>query len=163
MKTIIAIDPGKSGGIAVGIVGPDSGLVTCYPMPATDGDVLALLRDVTAAAVIKNRELVAYIELVCGYTGGAGAPGSAMFNFGMGFGFLKGVVMTLGIRLVLVRPQEWQKSFHLGSASICSKKSDWKRKLKAEAQRLFVGQSVTLKTADALLILDWARRQEVAK
>jgi hypothetical protein len=45
--------------------------------------------------------------------------------------------------------------FGLGTASRCASKSEWKNKLKAEAQRRFPDLKVTLKTADALLILEW--------
>ena len=63
------------------------------------------------------------------------------------------------IRLVLVRPQVWQKGFGLGTASACAKKSEWKNKLKGEAQRRFPELRVTLGTADALLIGEWYRGQ----
>ena len=79
-----------------------------------------------------------------------------MFKFGENCGFMKGVVQTLGIKLELVRPQVWQKAFGLGTAAGCASKTVWKNKLKAEAQRRFPHLSVTLKTADALLILEWA-------
>jgi hypothetical protein len=79
-----------------------------------------------------------------------------MFRFGENFGFIKGAVQALGIRLVVVRPQVWQKGFGLGKASACASKSEWKNKLKAEAQRRFPQLNVTLKTADALLLLEWA-------
>ena len=77
-----------------------------------------------------------------------------MFRFGEHFGFIKGVIQTLGVRLELVRPQVWQKAFGLGTASACASKTVWKNKLKAEAQRRFPHLNVTLKTADALLILE---------
>ena len=53
-----------------------------------------------------------------------------------------------------MRPQDWQKGFGLGTASACASKRIWKNKLKAEAQRRFPHLNVTLKTADALLILE---------
>jgi len=134
-----------------------------FAMPETDGDTLDLLKQRVLADRLNGYETVVFLEHVGGYAGGAGSPGSAMFNFGMGFGFLKGVVMALGARLELVRPQVWQKHFHLGTASACASKTEWKNKLKAEAQRRFPGIKITLATADALLILDWARCQEVVK
>ena len=83
-----------------------------------------------------------------------------MFRFGEHFGFVKGVIQALEIRLLLVRPQVWQKGFGLGTASACSSKTEWKNKLKAEAQRRFPHLKVTHKTADALLILEWALREQ---
>lgn len=153
MKVIIAIDPGVSGGVAVAAFGK----VVCQAMPATQGDVMELIRDHYRTAEVEDVETVCVLEEVNGFVGKA-QPGSAMFKFGEGYGFIKGVVQTLGIKLVLVRPQVWQKSFGLGTASRCASKSEWKNKLKAEAQRRFPELPVTLATADALLILEWSLR-----
>ncbi len=162
MKTIVAIDPGMSGGLAL----TRSGKVDCLPMPETEGDLLELLRGVKRAADAEGceeygpGELVCVLEEVSGFAGKA-QPGSAMFRFGAQFGFIKGVVQALGIRLVLVRPRAWQKGFGLGTASACASKTVWKNKLKAEAQRRFPQLNVTLKTADALLILEHAMRGDL--
>jgi hypothetical protein len=147
---VIAIDPGLSGGVAVWTFG----VAGCRPMPRTDGDILALVRGIMSASAKSGAETVCALEAVSGFAGKA-QPGSAMFKFGDQFGFLKGVLQTLGIRLELVRPQVWQKAFGLGTASACASKTEWKNKLKAEAQRRFPQLHVTHKTADALLILEW--------
>ena len=151
MRTTIAIDPGMGGGVVV----RQAGAILAYPMPPTQGDLLSLLREVTTASEVEGQATVCVLEEVSGFAGKA-QPGSAMFKFGESFGFIKGVIQTVGIKLVLVRPQVWQKAFGLGTASECASKTVWKNKLKAEAQRRFPQLSVTLKTADALLILEWA-------
>ena len=151
MKTIVAIDPGLSGGVAVRWFEKTD----CWAMPATQGDLLERLRDIKSIAGLEGDELVCVLEEVSGFAG-KGQPGSAMFRFGENFGFVRGAVQALGIRLVMVRPQVWQKGFGLGTASACASKSIWKNKLKAEAQRRFPQLEVTLKTADALLILEHA-------
>ncbi|HEV7926093.1 MAG TPA: hypothetical protein VGR14_12095, partial [Verrucomicrobiae bacterium] len=102
-------------------------------------------------------EVIAIVEEVGGYIGKA-QPGSTAFKFGRNFGFILGVLQTLGIRVELVRPQKWQKALSLGSATGCASKTEWKNKLKASAQRLYPHLKPTLATADALLILDYARR-----
>ena len=79
-----------------------------------------------------------------------------MFNFGHNCGFVRGAAMGLGFRVELVRPQKWQKHFSLGTIKDAGGKGPWKRKLKEEAQRRFPTAEITLKTADAVLILDWA-------
>ena len=117
--------------------------------------ILVGLREIKSVAGLEGDELVCVLEEVSGFAGKA-QPGSAMFRFGEHFGFIKGVVQALEIRLVLVRPQVWQKGFGLGTASACASKAIWKNKLKAEAQRRFPHLTVTLKTADALLILEYA-------
>ena len=151
MKTTIAIDPGLSGGVAVRWFEKTG----CWAMPATQGDLLERLREIKNVAGLEGDDLVCVLEEVSGFAGKA-QPGSAMFRFGEHFGFVKGVVQALGIRLVMVRPQVWQKGFGLGTASGCASKTIWKNKLKAEAQRRFPQLEVTLKTADALLILEHA-------
>ena len=153
MKMILAIDPGQSGGVAIA----QSGETVCHPMPGTQGDLLELIRSIKAKAEAAGESVVCVLEEVGGFVGKA-QPGSAMFKFGEQFGFLQGVVQALGLRLERVRPQVWQKSFGLGTASGCACKTEWKNKLKAEAQRRFPKIKVTLKTADALLILDYAMR-----
>lgn len=132
----------------------------CWPMPETQGDLLERLREIKSVAGLEGDELVCVLEEVSGFAGKA-QPGSAMFRFGEHFGFVKGVIQALEIRLVLVRPQVWQKGFGLGTASACATKSEWKNKLKAEAQRRFPQLEVTLKTADALLILEHAVREGI--
>lgn len=152
---LIAIDPGKSGGIAVAFGDLP---VRCFRMPATEGDVLALLRQLAAEPAYT----VAVVEEVSGFTG-RGQPGSSMFKFGRGFGFLLGVLQSLGVRVELVKPQRWQKSLSLGTASSCASTTEWKNKLKAAAQRLHPGIEVTLAVADALLILEYARNQKATR
>lgn len=151
MKTIIAIDPGASGGIAVSGSGP----VKAFKMPATQGDIVNHIRDIWSS----TDSCVCYLEQVGGFIGKK-QPGSAMFKFGEGFGFVKGVLATLGIKTIMVRPQEWQKHFSLGTCKSCPSKTIWKNKLKSEAQRRFPELDVTLATSDALLILEYARHCE---
>lgn len=151
MKNILAIDPGASGGLAWYDI---DGVPRCQAMPQTEGDVLAALRQFSAS----HPGAVAFVEEVGGYCG-AGQPGSAMFKFGRGFGFVIGCLMALGHRVELVRPQRWQKHFGLGTCKAAGGKTAWKNKLKAESQRRFPTCDVTLKTADALLILDFGRMQ----
>ena len=157
MSVIVAIDPGVSGGVAVSAFGK----TFCHPMPDTEGDRLELIRDLARLAEVErvphgpSVECICVLEQVGGFVG-KGQPGSAMFKFGEHYGYLKGVAQAVGIKLVLVRPQIWQKFFGLGTASRCASKTEWKNKLKGEAQRRFPQLVVTLKTADALLILEWA-------
>jgi hypothetical protein len=144
---ILAIDPGASGGLAW----TDNEGTHCLAMPPTDGDILDLLRSIKASGCDR-----CVIEQVGGYAGGVGQPGSAMFRFGETCGFIRGCLMALSFRVEMVRPQKWQKHFSLGNTKQAGGKTAWKNKLKAEAQRRFPEQTVTLKTADSLLILDYA-------
>jgi len=149
VKRILAIDPGASGGIAWQF----DYTVGCEPMPKTEGDIAGLLTSKIAEGFD-----VAYFEEVGGYCGAA-MPGSAMFNFGRNFGFILGVLAARGTRVELVKPQKWQKHFGLGTVKESGGKTPWKNKLKAKAQQLFPHLDITLKTADALLILEYGGKQ----
>lgn len=94
------------------------------------------------------------VEEVGGFVGKA-QPGSAMFVFGANYGFWRGLIQGNGFPLRLVRPTVWQKGIR-GVAG--TKGPERKRKLKEEAARLFPELKPTLKTADALLLLDFAER-----
>ena len=145
---IIAIDPGKSGGIAYSL---DDGETHSLPMPQTPGDILETLRTIKA---ISGPSIECYLESCVKYAGKE-QSGSAAIVYGRNYGFIEGVIQTLGIKLHLVRPQEWQKVLKLGTRRGATT-TEWKNKLKAQAQRLFPTEKVTLKTADALLILEYA-------
>ena len=152
-KKIIAIDPGKNGGIAIYSI-DNNCLIEISKMPDTPLDILNLLS-------MYSQNSICYLEKVGGIPGQGGA--SSMFNFGKGFGHLEMALLCRKISTVEVTPQKWQKALQLG---VKGKKSntDWKNKLKAKAQQLFpyVGK-ITLATSDALLILEYARITEKHK
>jgi hypothetical protein len=146
--TIIAIDPGKSGGIAVQFEAE----TRAHKMPET----LKALADLVNLA--PDSPIVAYVEHVPPFVPSARAKN--MFRLGESFGAVQGVLAASGVRTILVRPAKWQAHFALGKRSQCASDSEWKNKLKAEAQRRFPKLNVTLATADALLLLDYALSQE---
>lgn len=144
---MIAIDPGKQGAIAYS---SPSGAVSTANMPQTEGDILDLLGSYAS----KGQPV--YLENVHAMPG---QGVTSMFTFGRHFGFLLGVLMALRARVVLVQPREWQRALHIPPAVKGQPKTVHKAKLRAEAQRLFPGK-VTAQNADALLILEYARRLE---
>ena len=146
MKTTIAIDPGASGGIAVAT----SDGVQTFNMPREHADIITLLRE------HKTADAVAWIEEVPKFCGKK-LPASSIFVMAQNHGVIVGACLALGYELRRVRPQDWQA--RIGS----SKKAHgtgWKRFLKARAQEIYPALDVTLATADALLILDHARRMQ---
>jgi hypothetical protein len=145
---LLAIDPGLSGGLAVHR--PDAG-ASAFPMPPTEGDVVDTLRSLLVEGVTH-----AWVENVPWVTGGKVSPASTG-KLQRNVGVLHGALLALGIPHTLVAPQDWQKPLRLGTRSGCATSTEWKNKLKAEAQRRFPGLTVTLATADALLLLDYAR------
>lgn len=151
MKTIIAIDPGESGGIAIA----SRNGVRAVPMPATQGDLVELLKSVRDGS--KQGECIALVEEQTGCAGiKVSAP--AMFKFGRNYGFVLGALQMDGWRIETVRPQTWMKALGLGTRNGMTK-SQWKNKLKAKAQQLFPKMKVTLSTADALLLLECGMRR----
>ena len=154
MKSILAIDPGASGGFALA----SRDITECFPTPPTTGDICDLVRSLKA----EHDLYVCYIEDIPKFTGKLIPSSSAAVLF-ENYGFTQGVLMAMGVPTIRVRPQEWQKHFSLGTARACGSTTVWKNKLKAEAQRRFPNCKVTLKTADALLILDYARAMEGVK
>jgi hypothetical protein len=152
MKTIIGIDPGKSGGIAwISDSGP-----CVEKMPETLADLWELFQDILTGARGTNEDRLyaamltpkAYIEQV--HSSPQMGVKSA-FTFGQGFGRLEMALTAAGIPFERVRPQAWQKSMG------CMTKGD-KNVSKRRAQELFPHLKITHATADALLIAEYGRR-----
>lgn len=157
MKSFLAIDPGASGGLAWTGCRDSRDVVASYT-PETDSDYVELLRSLLIGSAMEGNALSAYVEKVGGFTKAGGRqPGSTMFKFGFGCGVIEGALRALKIPTIYVLPRTWQKHFNLGTASACDTKTIWKNKLKSEAQRRYPEIKVTLATADALLILSYAR------
>lgn len=148
MNLTIAVDPGASGGIAWA----KDGEFGCCGMPEAITDVIDLMRSLIIGA--HHPEI--WIEDVPKFVGRA-IPSSTTAVLFKNYGYIEGAATALGIRVCLVKPHDWQKHFRLGTKKDCASTTEWKNKLKAEAARRFPTQDVTLKTADALLILDFAR------
>ena len=152
MVQLLAIDPGANGGFAW----MDDSVIRAEAMPCADGDVVQRLYSLKAT----SNYLVAYVEDIPKFCG-VGIPGSRIFVMARNFGFILGALAALNIRTIMVPPKIWQEPLHLGGRKSCASQSEWKRKLLGEAQRRYPDvDNVTLKTCDALLILDYARRAE---
>lgn len=151
MKLIIAIDPGASGGIAWN----KDGQVGCCQMP----EALPELRDCFALLLVGSHQPVAYVEDVPKFVGKA-IPSSTTAVLFFNFGYTEGLLTAMGVRIVRVKPHDWQQYFRLGTKKQCASTTEWKNKLKSEAMRRFPSQKVTLATSDSLLILDYASAQE---
>ena len=153
MKITIAIDPGVSGGIAWN---KDGQLGAC-PMPAAQPELVEFFGLLIAGTV----NPVAWIEDVPKFVGKM-IPSSTTAVLFFNVGYVEGVLAAKSVRIVRVRPHDWQKHFRLGTKKDCSGTTEWKNKLKSEAIRRFPSQKVTLATADALLILDYANEKGLA-
>lgn len=150
MKRYIGIDPGKHGGIAV--MGADGEVLEVVKMPETPQDLLDFLEQY-------KDDSFCTLERVGGMPGNGG---SAMFNFGKGYGHLQMALLALHIPTEDVTPNKWEKTYQLGSSGKYTK-TEWKNRLKAKAQQMFshLGKKVTLATCDALLICEYGRRRNL--
>jgi len=143
MKSYLAIDPGASGGW-VFKMGDDA---------CTSGNITELVD------LHFPLNTVVVLENVPPFVGRA-IPSSAAFKLGKSCGWLEGFYQGKGFTVVLVRPQEWQKTMGVGTKGD-STTTEWKNKLKAEAQRRFPLNTITLKTADAFCLLAHARQHNL--
>lgn len=150
MKRYIGIDPGKHGGIAV--MEADGDVLEVVKMPETPQDLLDFLEQY-------SEDSFCTLERVGGMPGNGG---SAMFNFGKGYGHLQMALLALHIPTEDVTPNKWEKTYQLGSSGKYTK-TEWKNRLKAKAQQMFphLSKKVTLATCDALLICEYGRRRNL--
>lgn len=153
-KMIIAVDPGSAGGFATCLL--RNGHCAAFRMPPTPGDV----RDFWEMLhTTHGSNVVVYLEKVGGFAG-VKHPGSAMFNFGHGVGIVTGLALAYRWEIRQVTPQKWMKS--LGLHKNGEKGTVWKNRLKARAQEIYPNvPKITLATSDALLLLDYARKDVV--
>lgn len=152
MRYIIGLDPGEKGGIAV--LDKEGDIVEVSKMPMTMLDILSFLRN------YPSDECVAYLENV-----GHGMPGqssAATARFARHNGHLEMALLAVGIKTNMVTPQKWEKSYQLGKSSDYTK-IEWKNRLKSKAQQLFPKEKITLAVADAILLAEYGRKQEVGK
>ena len=146
-QTILGIDPGASGGIAS--FSPSTGF-WLLPMPETEADIADALAG-------HPKPGVAYLEKLP--LGHPNANVSSMAKLHRNGGIILGVLLAFGYRVVEVPPQTWQKHFGLGSRATYGNR--WKAHIKGEAQKRNPDvEGITLKTADALMILNFAMERE---
>ena len=138
----MAIDPGKRGGVAWGENEPYA-----LAMPDTVHEFAQLV------SKIKPKEV--WIEKV--HTSPQMGVVSAG-TFMKGVGQLEGVCAAYLLPIHEVTPQKWMRYFELGKKKDSATITDWKKKLKTLAAKLFPKSKPTLETADAILIWEYVRR-----
>lgn len=164
---IIACDPGKKNGALVHLDTKNKVIYYGAMPPKLQGvvDFLRLVQTPKAARF--------YYEFLTYAQGGRrDSEGNfirlsnprSMGVLGENVGDLKGTATALGMKVVPVLPQRWQRTvgaYETGMTSSGIGYQKWKRHLKAIAQELFPQIRVTLVTADALLIALYAYRTEM--
>jgi crossover junction endodeoxyribonuclease RuvC len=144
------IDPGNTGAIA--LLDDDGGLIWVEDMPLMANGKKQQVNASALTEILLDWDLIVDVNNTTAYVEKVGAmPGqgvSSMFNFGMGYGVIQGVLAATGIPYYLVTPQKWKKA-----ANLIGKEKDNARTL---AQQLYPQASLSRKKdigrADAILI-----------
>ena len=141
----IGIDPGKTGGISILSQLP----IDIFKMPATEADIVKVFQGCLRGTVMPK----AIIEAQHAFPGMGAKP---QWTFAQHYGFIRGVLVTLGIPFIEVSPQKWMAYFGFKRLPNEDKKKH-KIRILQKAQNLFPNSSVTLQTADSLMIAEYLR------
>ena len=141
----IGIDPGKSGSLAYIM---ESGAVNIIPF--------------SPAAYLYTLKNISKSECICALEHVNAMPGqgvTSMFNFGMNFGWIQGVLEAYSIPYELIRPQKWKKEFSItgdknSSIAVCKRLFPTVSLLRGERCRKDDDNM-----AEALLLSEYARRK----
>lgn len=149
---IIGIDPGKKGGIAVlNERGEIEGSVVMPELAEGVADVLEVFTKFKTHVYLEKAQAMPK-NGVC-----------AMFNYGVHFGELRGILVTYKIPHTLVAPATWTKSMHQGTPTNLKAKA----RSHMAARRLFPNADLMATERskvphdgliDALLIAEYGRR-----
>jgi len=150
---IIGIDPGNTGAIA--FLGDDMRLIEVVDMPLMANGKKNQVNAAALARIFDREDCIhAYVEKV-GAMPGQGV--ASMFNFGMGFGVIKGVLAARCIPYELITPQAWKKA-----AKLIGKDKDNARTL---AQQLYpeapLDRKKDIGRADAILIARYSHERRL--
>jgi len=137
-KYFMGIDPGKNGGIAL----LSKGEAIPFKMPATERDISDIFEEYSSKISIAVLEKVHSMPK---------QGVKSTFTFGMGYGFLRGMLIAHKIPFEDITPMTWQKNLQ------CLSKGD-KNVTKQKAQQLFPDIKITHALADALLIAEYCKR-----
>lgn len=157
-KTVVGIDPGSSGAIA--LIDKNSGRVSVWDMPTK---VIGTTRkrsvvDDAALALLLYREIPQVVTVAVERVNSMPREGVASaFSFGRAYGVALGVVRGLGMPMVEVEPQAWKK-FH----GLIKKDKEASRALAIERYPC-AARGLSRKKdhgrAEALLIADYVMRR----
>jgi len=140
------VDPGKSGAIA--LVDNDGFTMNYVRLKETTGDISGFIKDYAKIVDYCIVEKVASRPM---------QGVKSVFTFGESFGLVQGLLMAHNVKFELHTPPVWMKKMGLITRGI--KGVEKKRIHKQRAQELFMNsKNITLTTADAFLLAEYARR-----
>ena len=157
--TIIGVDPGASGAIAVYINGKSvahkTPVIKIGEGEDAEIDIVASIHaHLELLSMYNNGNPFCVIEKVGGRHGDAAFKA---FNFGKTFGIMLACLTACHIPFEQVHPKTWQKYYGMKRDKGDSD-TKWKNTLKAKAQDLYPAHTVTLWSADALLLMNYANK-----
>lgn len=154
--TIIGIDPGLTGAVAIlcnGVLAIFDTPTECIKKGKSNKQEFLPAEMASIFSAVRGQECCCFIEKV-GAMPGQGV--SSMFGFGKGYGMWIGILAALRIPYTLVTPQAWKKALMQGLSD--------KDASRGRAQQLFPEYSEFFKLkkhngrADAALIAEHGRR-----
>lgn len=160
---ILGVDPGVNGGLALADTKKKVIYYTAMPKNMENFGYFC-----NALTPIKNRKM--YIEhMSYAQVGRKDAEGKfirisnprSMGVLGQNAGFLQGNAMAMGYKIEEVWPQSWMGRIGAHDTGLSCNDKGWKNNLKRIAAESFPSAKVTLKNADAFLILLDAYRRLV--
>lgn len=138
---VIAVDPGRNGGI----VWRENGKVHAIRMPANEAATVDFL------AKVACRSALVELHLELPAAGGWGKAGlSSIAKLFRGVGNIEGAGYAFGWKVNTVDPRKWQTALGLKRNKLG--KTAWKNLLKQKAETLYPDLPITLATSDAALI-----------
>jgi hypothetical protein len=143
---LLTIDPGLSGGIAWRDTEYE---ISACPMPEGLTEIVDKLRIIQK----ENPGIVAVIEKTGTYMPGNSGPGAV--TFARHCGHIEAILCTLGISTIQVTPQKWMKCI----GALPKEKKDRKNAIKEWVARRHPEIKVTLKTSDALALLECVEKE----
>ena len=116
MRTLIAIDPGRAGGLAWRTDAGDLGFKKC---PESEQEMVDLLQLLPARPIYGKHALVEAQQGGSFAAKGKGCPvchkppisAKSQFNFGRNYGTWLGILAALQIPFQEIHPKTWQKAF----------------------------------------------------
>ncbi len=149
--SFLGVDPGQSGGIAL----VSETTAQAWKMPDRESDTVLLFRELLPRVTLATIEFVTPMRL--GRDSGVQQGLGSTWKFGQHYGFLRGILMALGIPFTSVRAQVWQPALGIEKRGLKTG-TQHKNATKDCAQALWPDLKVIHATADALLIAEWGRR-----
>lgn len=155
--TYLGIDPGLGGGLAV----LRNGQLQILKMPPTERDLWDFLYQLEGevCAVIEQQipRPTSYFDKETGRWR-ASILKSTCLLYGS-YMSLRAMLIAADIRFEETPPKRWQKALSIPPKKRGESLVQWKNRLKAKGQQLYPSTKVTLAVADAILLVEYCRRQ----